>query len=539
MTRDAELELADHLGDHCLAYLLCTDEVMLRRRLNDPKGAIFNAERETVLRALLTTDGGLPREPAELVAMNWSSLLGQIVDHGGTQSVGHAFHVESGGHAEPADAGASALESALQELADAAYPAFLVKGVFERHGFLFPHLHGHTSKTRFEELVRVDPELNALFDEESWATGAVGWLTRSIGQGGTVQLSTLAGRLLSAAWIDVRLDEQVPSLRSFRLAAMRTLGTFRSSLRGDPTTIRARIGITGVLLPDERDGLDLGWGRLRKADERDAAFIKAGGYEGQLSGVGDDGVEVIIKDGGDLVLEMDVPFLMAAGRTDLDSPWPESMKSSTRLVERGVENLMLGLALSNLAQVGVVSTWYVFADPLNLGPVNSMRDLAYSVRQVLKKLNLDEADAWAIWSQIVGEKRVASIDVAIRRMNAALAERRNVEDILVDAVIVWENLFGAKTETLLRVTASMARMLGTSETERHSLHKKYKDIYGFRSHLVHGAAKIDATRLSNFSQEAVQISKLALRAIFTTHQHLLEKTSSEERSIAVLLGQGD
>lgn len=53
--------------------------------------------------------------------------------------------------------------------------------------------------------------------------------------------------------------------------------------------------------------------------------------------------------------------------------------------------------------------------------------------------------------------------------------------LLVDAVILWDNPFGARTETTLRVTSSLAWLLGSSAVDRKSKQKHYKDIYNFEA----------------------------------------------------------
>jgi hypothetical protein len=56
--------------------------------------------------------------------------------------------------------------------------------------------------------------------------------------------------------------------------------------------------------------------------------------------------------------------------------------------------------------------------------------------------------------------------MSIRRILRAVSERKEPEDTLIDAVIVWENLFGSSQETTLRVTMSVAWMLGTDSKHR-------------------------------------------------------------------------
>ena len=75
----------------------------------------------------------------------------------------------------------------------------------------------------------------------------------------------------------------------------------------------------------------------------------------------------------------------------------------------------------------------------------------------------------------------------MRRLLKAAGERDDPIDVLVDAVVAWENLFGSKTESTFRVTAAVATLLEPSDKEqRDVLQKELSGIYDRRSRLVHG-----------------------------------------------------
>ena len=133
-----------------------------------------------------------------------------------------------------------------------------------------------------------------------------------------------------------------------------------------------------------------------------------------------------------------------------------------------------------------------------------------------------------------GWQSAASVGAAIRRMLMATAERRRADDILVDAVIVWESLFGAPQEATLRVTSSLALLLGGSAQDHRDRQKAYKRVSHCRSQVVHGKQPKPDT-VYQHSQEAVETSIQALRAIFTTHSSLLMAKDSEERSLRILV----
>jgi hypothetical protein len=69
--------------------------------------------------------------------------------------------------------------------------------------------------------------------------------------------------------------------------------------------------------------------------------------------------------------------------------------------------------------------------------------------------------------------------------------------MLVDAVIVWENVFDAKQETTMRVTSSLAWLLGDSVQDKQAKQRTYKTIYELHSGIVHGSRELrSATELA-------------------------------------------
>ncbi len=125
--------------------------------------------------------------------------------------------------------------------------------------------------------------------------------------------------------------------------------------------------------------------------------------------------------------------------------------------------------------------------------------------------------------------------MAIRRMLQALAERSQQDDVLVDAVVVWENLFGAAQETTLRITTALAWLLGTDADDRAARQSRYKNLYGLRSDIVHGSDKLKVAEVPAAAEEAVQVSLAALREIFSVRQDLLQENDSGRRGNRLLL----
>lgn len=133
-----------------------------------------------------------------------------------------------------------------------------------------------------------------------------------------------------------------------------------------------------------------------------------------------------------------------------------------------------------------------------------------------------------------------SIPIAITRLLHAVSEvKPRPEDTLIDAIVVWKNLFGTPQESTMRITFSMARILAETAEERRDRWNDSKSIYTLRSDIAHGnpkSEKLSPAQLNGAAQRAVPISVELLRTVMLSHAHLLtDHKNDAERSAAVLL----
>lgn len=541
MSEASERSVLEHLGPSALAFLLATDVETTQARIADPTAKPLNDQQEQVLAQLVEIDAQLqPWLPGSDNAGEWTDRLSMESDPLPGTSLGNLARTISGGSLMAVDPAAGKLEQLLMKLAIDCYPGLLVKESDDPTGFprsLSRAMYRNPANKAFQDLARKDPDLKKLFTSENEHSGPVGSVLRSTGSGGSTQLWTLADNLINAGWIAASVIDQHPSVEDFVTSVLDGLGTVREAINGRPVRVAARVGLAGVLLPESATEINFGWARLRRADERDKPYFRTFGQNEQLTGTNERGETAVINYHGDLVLELDVPYAIAIRDLDISEPWPEPLLISARTVESAVEDLRLGLLLAISDRRTVIHlSWQTFLDPLSSHRMMGWNDLTRAVGLMPTKLTTAQIRKWKEWTELIHQHRTPSVAVAVRRMLASVAERRTMEDILVDAVIVWENLFGAKTETTLRVCSSLAWLLGTSAADRKVRFARYKKIYGFRSAVVHGAASIKQQELQEYALEAVEISMDALRAVFKKRPDLLELPSSEERSIEMMHG---
>lgn len=389
-------------------------------------------------------------------------------------------------------------------------------------------LYQHPLSGEFERLVLADQSLPRLF------TGAdenAHFVLRSTGQGSGLQLELFSSLLLQSAWRSAARDVASPSVEDVHREATRQLQLIRDGLSSDGGQTRAFVGLAGLRLPDGAD-FDMGWGRLRST--RAQEYQRAGALiPGRLTTTTPEGDTVEIAYSGDIVLEVNVPYLVTiATSRDLDAPTPLPRDALDRLTG-AVESVRLAalLALDISDNAGLVNTWHETEDPLSWES-RAWRDPS-RLSLVPRQLTSREAREWTRWSSVVDAERVPSIDVAVRRTLLA-TERGDPVDGLVDAVMAWENLFGSRTEVTHRVSASMAWLIGCDQSERENIYRSASRIYNLRSRIVHGS-HVAPEVAQREKSDALALSRRALRALFLRRYLLRDFRTSDDRSARLLL----
>jgi hypothetical protein len=113
-----------------------------------------------------------------------------------------------------------------------------------------------------------------------------------------------------------------------------------------------------------------------------------------------------------------------------------------------------------------------------------------------------------------------SVQVAIRRCISAFAERETADDALIDLVIALESLFGGPAELTLRISTSLAWLLGGDAPERAEIQRDAKRVYAARSKLVHGD-ELGDDQAHDCQQRAETLLLSALAELFSERTDLL------------------
>ena len=152
--------------------------------------------------------------------------------------------------------------------------------------------------------------------------------------------------------------------------------------------------------------------------------------------------------------------------------------------------------------------------------------------------DIDEKVAtFEAWAKTISVNHSEEMDFAASRLVSAIVHRMDVRDSLVDAVMVWENLVGARSEVSFRVTTALTKLLKPDADleERRSYRKSLREAYNTRSDIVHGVT-VDYANAKEQRDMAVTVAVNALRELYRRGGEWIAM-SSNQRADALLLSE--
>ena len=329
-------------------------------------------------------------------------------------------------------------------------------------------------------------------------------------------------------------------------AVVENLNVARTLSQGLEATVSTFVGLLGVDLSVEQGPLDYGDIRIRRSNAFDAKCLNNA-----------DGIRVVAELPTTIqVLRCEfIPPSYGTGDRDLarDLERLERRKTADtskidelkELIRLRIERLKFSLLLAIRDTVAPVreAFWEIH------NPVSRLTDSfsrpAYEITYSGDVETIDPAaagDFAAWWNKT--DRIPGPLRIGMRRLLKAAGERDDPIDVLVDAVVAWENLFGSKTESTFRVTAAVATLLEPSDKEqRDVLQKELSGIYDRRSRLVHGdlaegGKKFSAADAESQSARALEIGVEVFRAVLD-NEAILTIERSDERGRRVVLNLVD
>ena len=338
-------------------------------------------------------------------------------------------------------------------------------------------------------------------------------------------------RIVGAAWDLAKLRTPVPTVEALLRFLPDALRTARSLLRGRPTQVTSVVSLTGIRLPEGTE-ISGTWGRIRPVRAEDHPSFLKPKVEKRTTTTTEAGDQIEISDAGDVIFEASIAMTMKINRDGYKMSWSTSSPEEVAITDR--LRLAFALTVKRETRPVLLVAWQKTIMPLVGSPVFDM-DPQFMASRVPTLLSTAECTEWESWINVVMAADLSAMSVAVTRTLRAQTERRDASDALIDAVIAWESLFGAVTESTLRVSASLARLLHPSGPEREQARNRYRTIYDHRSKIVHGTRiKFTPEQIQRDSWAAIDASFESIRMLLATRSDLL-MLGSAERSMQILL----
>lgn len=415
------------------------------------------------------------------------------------------FHLRSGG-IRPAIGGNSSLDDCLQLIAMDCFAARLIGSEQTHHSPSLVDKHPLMPTVRrwlrneSEPLTQLLRDAFAATDEADLRGRdrvtyneqiEVDWST---GGGGSLSLRDIGTHIISSLLIDEDLDARV--LIRVAEAVRDGLGRARRLAAGETVPVKTLIALGDLTLPRGAGPIEIAGGRIRRPTVLDRRLNSFAAEP-------------------DLILEVDQPVRFIEARLS-PPPVHNGHEQLTRFVasserrkkflpeliqasedhQETIRRVRFAIVLASPNEEVFRPVWRFTRQNHPLTSSGSNSHQPNPSPGVVKTQLPPQIDAGTAVEIAEWAKKMAGLPDALkvgrRRLLKATTDRPDPLDKFIDAVIVWESMFGTETETSFRVTGSMALLLEPENIEaRKALHKRLSDLYSHRSKLVHGAVGHD------------------------------------------------
>lgn len=355
----------------------------------------------------------------------------------------------------------------------------------------------------------------------------------SDGTSQTLQFHDLIGVFVTNA----RVSKYVASdcIGAVQASAVADLRLARALSTGEEVSVPTYVGLAGVRLSAGIDVIGLGGMRLRRSTPLDPGCLNA---TTQVRTVLEADTPIRYLDNdiqGNATDESGFPIFTP--QRDEDA---EVILTSLRAQDDLMERLRFAFLLSSDPEEEIATTevFRVVANPMVGTAAGSPIDLPHNATAV--ELSRDVSEALNTWLPRV-KAMPDQLVLSMRRLLRAAAERSDLVDSLIDAVVAWEGLFGANPEIKFQVTGAMCVLLEKDDMDnRADLKRELGKIYDMRSGFVHGAVQVGDKKMAidTVAQHASRAVSLGLGAFkeVLLRADLAEIPESRRRAQRVLLG---
>lgn len=416
------------------------------------------------------------------------------------------------------------LTASFQTLGIETFPAFLMK-----EPKMVQIISGISIERRLKlnvpifELITSDNCLNQLFNivGDSEMNTYCSYVA-STGQGGSIQLATLIDIVLVNSYYLMLLNGE-NDIHSYLKYIETNINLLREIAINRKTTVPVFIGYSNVALP-QTTSIKIPQGQLMSFDEK---FLKI--LPEKMRPIISGGVRSAFLYKGELAYTFKYTKLDIGN----DFRWPTEMKQNREIVEQVDEDICIAtsLACKRTPAVSLCRQWIAIFDPLNYGIKLSWSSTRKTPNPFYKCSENDIGNI-AKWCNKIYNTEDSKIRLAKRKTINAISYRQNPIDGFIDAIIAWENLFGANAELSFRISSAISCLLEKEKSKRKNLFKKLKDTYNTRSSIVHGVKEISHKKAKAYREFSLEICLACITELYENYPKLIDK---DDRSLTILL----
>ena len=328
--------------------------------------------------------------------------------------------------------------------------------------------------------------------------------------------SSLVGSLLISASDQMYVLGLEQSKSSFARLALENYEQLRRAARGEQVRAYHVAGFSGISLP-EGTHVQTPWGVLRPAPAPLETLISEVHGRATTSILATLRLTPIV-----ISHETDPQFFPPNEQWTSQTSQRERMRHLLPLAcalatidrerWRPGENIPLSV-LSSRCRCAPMVTFESFILPLSSGHAYYSGDRSFSPMPHDVTVESEQLVEIEEWTHRL-ERHHDTLQVATKRIVSAIAQRWDMSDALIDAVIAWESIVGTKTEGVFRVTAALAKLLEQESSRRAALRKELGKVYDVRSRVVHGEL-VNFAHVWEAADRAIDVCLRALRALYS------------------------
>ncbi|MDZ5447922.1 HEPN domain-containing protein [Micromonospora sp. 4G57] len=354
--------------------------------------------------------------------------------------------------------------------------------------------------------------------------------------GGTAFPRIVAGQLVAFGVLRASFDPR-PTIDDAIRYAREGLRIARELATGKTAEIPVIVGLSNVAFSTQDTIVDTPWGSLQVPGAIGRALLHAPGPASARQHR-DVSLAWVTSSQENLVR---IAYRWPNDQDDHPKSWwakySQQVANATAQVNDGIGRLRFSMLLAS--EPGTIAA-AAAESRVALSPLTMVTTLPLGATGPLPTpeavISKDTAEMIKSWSESVAAQHPASLDIGLRRILSAVAVRLDVLDGFIDAVMCWENMFGAANDTSFKVCGSLAKLLEPDDDEaRQVLFARLVKLYDTRSKLVHGAKEPRADAAVSLRDDAVDIALRAFRAAYS-YPGLLSLKDSVQRSKRVMLG---